>query len=42
MMEKNSKMLLIFYMPEEMITERTEELEDWAVIDSWDCSELQA
>lgn len=40
MVEKNSKMSLTFYMPEEMITEGTEELQDWAVTNSWDCFEV--
>lgn len=37
---KNAKMSLIFYRPEEMITEGTEELRDWAVTDSWDCFDV--
>lgn len=40
MVEENSKMSLIFYMPEEMITEGTEELWDWAVTDSLDYLEV--
>lgn len=39
-MGNNSKMSWIFYMPEEIITEGTEELWDWAVTDSWDHFEL--
>lgn len=40
MAENNSKMSLIFYMPEKTITEGTRELWDQTVADSWDRFEV--